>query len=415
MSFILNKAKINLSLSIMLISSLLLGGCGGSGTSGSNSIASGSLSGMVTDANTKTPLAGVSVTIYGNNIGATTLSNGQYSIPFAPAGSQIITFRKAGYQTKSMTVNISPSQNATLSTSITPFVSTATWTDLSANAPVKASFSGVTDLNGVLFLSSNIATSSTLFQSLDDGVTITPVTGISTQGINALSTSGTLSAWGICGNGTTISTQNGGGTWTQGEVGAVAGGGLQSISFPNQMTGFVAGLNGALASTTDGGVTWTAMPTGVSMDLYAVAFPSVTSGFLAGNGKVILQTTDGGKTWTSVTVNIPSAIHALSAPNSTHVWAVGNGGVILFYNGVQWTYQNSNTTSDLYAVSFCDDNNGWAVGDDGMILHTTDGGTTWLREAPNMTIFPLRGVIAVSPKEAWAVGLYGVIMHYTAP
>ncbi len=415
MSFIRNKAKISLSLFLLVLSPLFLGGCGGSGMSGVNTVPTGSLNGVITDANSKAPVAGVTISVYGDNIGTTTLSNGQYTIPYIPAGSQIITFRKSGYQTKSITVSVSPSQNTTLSTSITAFVSAATWTDLSANAPVKASFSGVTDLNGILFFSSNIATASTLYESLDDGATISPVTGVTTPGINSMATTGALSAWGICGDGTTVSTQNGGGTWTQGVVGAVAGGGLQSISFPNQMTGFVAGMNGACAATTDGGATWTAIPTGVSMDFYAVAFPSVTNGFLAGIGKVILQTVDGGKTWTSTTVSIPSAIHAISAPNATHAWAVGNGGAILFYNGVQWTNQNSNTTSDLYAVSFCDDNNGWAVGDDGMILHTTDGGMTWLREAPNLTVYPLRGVLAVSPTEAWAVGLYGAILHYTAP
>jgi photosystem II stability/assembly factor-like uncharacterized protein len=64
----------------------------------------------------------------------------------------------------------------------------------------------------------------------------------------------------------------------------------------------------------------------------------------------------------------------------------------------------------LYDASFCTTTVGWAVGAQAAIVKTTDGGRHWVRQAKSLP--PDRGsftsVAAVSAKECWAVGTFGV-------
>ena len=64
-------------------------------------IVTGTLSGKVTDAGTGAALSGVSVTISGSALVATTDASGNYSITNIPVGTYTITFTKGGYSTVS--------------------------------------------------------------------------------------------------------------------------------------------------------------------------------------------------------------------------------------------------------------------------------------------------------------------------
>jgi len=115
-------------------------------------------------------------------------------------------------------------------------------------------------------------------------------------------------------------------------------------------------------------------------------------------------------------------LHAV-ALRGQRAWAVGYWGTILRSTdgGQSWSYTESPTDAPLYDVSFADDDHGWAVGATGTLLRSTDGGQTWTPTSVTVTDpfdgsareldATLFGVAAVSPREAWAVGDFGAVIH----
>ena len=65
-----------------------------------------------------------------------------------------------------------------------------------------------------------------------------------------------------------------------------------------------------------------------------------------------------------------------------HLVAVGELGRIVVSddNGQSWHQVPTPTRVTLTAVRFATPNEGWAVGQMGLVLHTTDGGSTWLKQ-----------------------------------
>ena len=68
-------------------------------------------------------------------------------------------------------------------------------------------------------------------------------------------------------------------------------------------------------------------------------------------------------------------------------------------------------TPDLTGVTFVDPRDGWAVGAGGTILHTGDGGATWVAQTAPPATPDLTGVTFVDPRDGWAVGAGGTILH----
>lgn len=62
--------------------------------------------------------------------------------------------------------------------------------------------------------------------------------------------------------------------------------------------------------------------------------------------------------------------------------AVGIRGLIIFSDdaGNSWNQASVPVSSDLLDVNFPTDKDGWAVGHDGVVLHTSDSGTTWVKQ-----------------------------------
>jgi len=61
---------------------------------------------------------------------------------------------------------------------------------------------------------------------------------------------------------------------------------------------------------------------------------------------------------------------------------VGQRGHIMYSDdqGKRWIQANVPVSSDLVAVSFPSPQKGWAVGHDGVVLHSTNGGTSWVKQ-----------------------------------
>ena len=76
-----------------------------------------------------------------------------------------------------------------------------------------------------------------------------------------------------------------------------------------------------------------------------------------------------------------------------------------------WTKQNLGTSYfDITDIFFVDQNTGWVVGSHNMILHTTDGGTTWVKQqtTPDTNNY-FHIVFFVDKNFGWALGPTGFI------
>jgi photosystem II stability/assembly factor-like uncharacterized protein len=91
-----------------------------------------------------------------------------------------------------------------------------------------------------------------------------------------------------------MSTVNGGSTWITVSVIDNFKGSDFNV-FGSQVI-YIAGLNGKFAKTLDGGGVWTVSPV-LSIALESISFANINTGYVAG-GSVIQKTTDGGNTWT---------------------------------------------------------------------------------------------------------------------
>jgi len=100
----------------------------------------GSISGTVTDASTKQPLGGASVTLSGNSTPVTTSADGSYSFTSVAEGSYSVTANATGYAGQSATVGVGPgaavSQNVSLQPN--PGTITGTVTDGSTAQPLSS-------------------------------------------------------------------------------------------------------------------------------------------------------------------------------------------------------------------------------------------------------------------------------------
>ena len=112
-------------------------------------------------------------------------------------------------------------------------------------------------------------------------------------------------------DGTVLRTRDGGATWVRRtaipgtratSVGSIH---ATDIQFPTTDMGVVATEAGTLYRTTDGGISWSAVAT-APQHLDSISFPDPLTGYAVG-GVSVLKTTDGGVTWTQQGVVLPPA------------------------------------------------------------------------------------------------------------
>ena len=105
-------------------------------------------------------------------------------------------------------------------------------------------------------------------------------------------------------------------------------------------------------------------------------------------------------------------LHSVICLDSSHSWIFGNYGTIFFSSdgGSTWNRQASGVEVLLGDAAFVSANEGWAVGVAGTVIHTTDSGKTWTKQASN-TEKDLFNVFFLDAQNGWAVGEYGTIIH----
>lgn len=126
-------------------------------------------------------------------------------------------------------------------------------------------------------------------------------------------------------------------------------GNLQSIFFIDAQRGWAVRGNGTILSTADGGKNWELQASGTEALLFSVTFIDVQRGWAVGELGVILSTTDGGKSWQRQASGTEARLFSVTFIDAQRGWAVGSGGTILSTNdgGKNWQLQSNNTETSL--------------------------------------------------------------------
>ena len=183
--------------------------------------------------------------------------------------------------------------------------------------------------------------------------------------------------------------------------------------FKDPEHGWMFGETGTIFSTSDGGTHWMPRHSATRHLLLGGAFANNHSGLVVGAGATIMQSDDGAA-WllNGPGIGEGDRLNAISLVGS-FAWAVGNGGQIIASanGGHSWSRQRSNVAADLLDVRFIDTREGWVVGADGAVLHTGDGGLHWAAEQIGSSR-GLERLFIIDRNHIWAVGFGGTILRF---
>jgi photosystem II stability/assembly factor-like uncharacterized protein len=189
---------------------------------------------------------------------------------------------------------------------------------------------------------------------------------------------------------------------------------LQRFFFGKDGKNFAIGDMGSIFQMQDTQNNWKKQITPFLYRFQDIAFTDKLNGVVVGGGGTILFTEDGGESWNQSTLSesVKTKFNSVFFINKQTGWAVGAEGKIFTTNtgGKRWRSQNSNTATDLTDVYFNSSTEGWAIGNSGKFLRTMNGGNTW-NEVRNNIQHNLEKLIFVG-KTGWAVGFGGTILRY---
>ena len=153
---------------------------------------------------------------------------------------------------------------------------------------------------------------------------------------------------------------------------------LGSVTFYDEMRGWVSGKNGLILKTTNGGETWTQLNTGFNIPPYNLILLDSLNLFL--NSQI--YSTDGGNTWQAIPFP-PNAVIKYLHPFDAETWiAAGDDGLIIKTTnmGSSWVTIMQEMGARSSGISFIDNLNGWYskyYSSQSGLYKTTDGGITW--------------------------------------
>lgn len=186
-------------------------------------------------------------------------------------------------------------------------------------------------------------------------------------------------------DGVLLRSVDGGGTWSKwthrdgvndvllldvhGGGGELWAAGAEWDKVPNTTRGY-------LAHSIDGGATWSpiSLDSTVIAELHGV-WSAPGAGVYAVGGRagitgVVLHSTDGGAHW-NVEAPTGGYFEGVGGTGADDVYAVAAGGVIWHYDGARWTQMSSGTSQRLLDVFGASPRDVWAVGEHGTVLHGT--------------------------------------------
>src|SRR5215211_1645815 len=83
-------------------------------------VATGRITGTVTDSANATPVAGANVTVMGTRLGAVAGAGGRFTVADVPAGTQRVRVTRLGFSPVEATVEVAAGQVATLTVTLRP-------------------------------------------------------------------------------------------------------------------------------------------------------------------------------------------------------------------------------------------------------------------------------------------------------
>jgi photosystem II stability/assembly factor-like uncharacterized protein len=228
--------------------------------------------------------------------------------------------------------------------------------------------------------------------------------------------------WIVGDNGTILSTDDGGVSWTNRSLVTAPPRNFLGVHFANTQTGVIVGNGGTIIRTTDGGSTWVSRPSPSTRTLRDVRFMDDTTVVAVGDTMTILYSTDGGFTWSvrtasgvpgQLTVSVLNAVRRV--PGTRRAYAIGNRGMMVTTTdaGDTWTRQAVTIfgSLELRTLHFADQTSGWIGGAAGVLFRTNDGGATWIMPAPQPpTTQGLNGVIFFTPTDGIIAGGGGIFL-----
>jgi photosystem II stability/assembly factor-like uncharacterized protein len=185
---------------------------------------------------------------------------------------------------------------------------------------------------------------------------------------------------------------------------------LDAVWFFDQNKGLALGIDGQLLETSNGGQSWRqgSSTVGGSTVRRKLQFVSSSTGWMS-SGVGLSKTSDGGATW-STPASEMSGVDDFHFVDADHGWAI-SGGQFLFHStngGSSWVRQ-FDLPGYARAVRFIDTQVGVVGRFDGSILRTEDGGATW-QTRPTGGADLLTRFVFVNDKSGWAVGEHGTVL-----
>ncbi len=236
---------------------------------------------------------------------------------------------------------------------------------------------------------------------------------------------------------------------------------MNSISFPDNNTGYIVGDSGKIYKSTDGGLGWNSVTSVTTNNLMTVYFINQLTGHAAGMNGIMLRSQNGGSSWViqdaigysyfGLYMRTASSLYGVGTTSDEiltnsesggtqwfGVWSMSGGGLrameyivsppigrifLVGLNGriryrpndnINWINQASGTAQTLNAVAFTDTTNGHIVGNNGIIIKTTNTGANWITQ-PSGTINNLRGIDFINATTGWIVGASGNVLRQGIP
>lgn len=207
-------------------------------------------------------------------------------------------------------------------------------------------------------------------------------------------------------------TSNGGGIWTAQNPGQfTVSGALRGVGGSAAADVFAVGDSGKTFhnnATDTWDATATLSPANYAESVFAAGSNTV---YVAARGGYVFKSLNGGGSWAGKQIDTtPHNLYAIWGASATDVWVIGAGGVAYHTidGGGTWSGVQTGVMNDLTGVSGTGVDDVVIVGAGGVVLHFYDG--TLHREDSTITT-SLAAVAAGGPKNYFAVGAQGVILH----
>lgn len=181
------------------------------------------------------------------------------------------------------------------------------------------------------------------------------------------------------------------------------------IKFMGPDVGVATTQAGVVYRTTDGGISWSPVAA-APQHLDSISFPDVVTGYAAG-GSSVLKTEDGGRTWAQQGVTSPpESISWIRCADALRCVAVTSSGDELLRTsdgGATWA-STSPSTQALLAATYSADGTMVAVGEAGATVASADGGFNFATIGGDLP-GSFTGLHATSELVAYAFGRAGAL------